>query len=245
MNPDVYFGGHRVGICFSGGLDSTYLLYLALSSGANVVAFYADTLFDRPEDRMKADELCAKIGVRLVHVPVEMPPEVLANSPDRCYVCKTAIMSAIREGASKLGCSVIVDGTNASDLEDDRPGMRVLRELGIDSPLREWGLTKDEIRARSRDAGLPGWDRPSNSCVATRVFVGTPINNDILNRVAEAERLVGSLGLEGFRVRTDGTNAMLRVKDSDYKRASSLMPEIERMLSPLFRSVGLDDVTRN
>lgn len=99
MDPDTYFGGRRVGICFSGGLDSTYLLYLAVSLGADVVAFYADTPFDRPEDRVRANELCARIGARLVHVPVGMPPEALANGPDRCYVCKTAIMSAIRGGA--------------------------------------------------------------------------------------------------------------------------------------------------
>lgn len=244
MDPREYFGGRRVAICFSGGIDSSYLLHVAASCGADVVAMYADTPFDRPEDRARAESVAEREGIELVRVRPELPPEAFANGPDRCYHCKRAIMGTIVEEAGRRGCDAVADGTNASDRWDDRPGMRALEELGIESPLRMWGLTKDDIRERSRIEGLDGWDLPSNSCVATRVMTGVPITAETLERVAEAERRVGALGFAGFRVRTDGKDAVLRVMAGDRGRAEAMMPEIRGRLSDLFGDVGLDDVVR-
>ena len=132
----------RTAIAFSGGVDSTFLLQQAVSAGADVVAYHAVTGFGRKGDLAHAEAMCRLVGadLRVVRVPMLDDPGVRANPADRCYLCKKRIFSEIVGAARADGCVTVADGTNASDDENDRPGMRALRELGVRSPLREAGL---------------------------------------------------------------------------------------------------------
>ncbi|MBQ3736477.1 MAG: TIGR00268 family protein, partial [Candidatus Methanomethylophilaceae archaeon] len=127
---------------------------------------------------------------------------ITSNPADRCYHCKRLIFSSISRCASTDGCVYIMDGTNASDDPCGRPGMRALRELGILSPLRECGITKRQVRELSREAGLPTWNRPSNSCLATRISTGILITEEGLRRTESAEDELRSIGFSDIRVRT-------------------------------------------
>jgi len=141
------------------------------------------------------------------------------------------------------GYSLIIDGTNASDDAGDRPGMKALGELGIRSPLRECGITKDEVRRQSRMAGLPTWDKPAYACLATRIGEGEWITKEKLERTERAEEFMKGLGFTDFRVRTRGEGALVQVKADQYDMARSLMNEIKSGLSD-YDSVSLDSVIR-
>ena len=122
--------------------------------------------------------------------------------------------------------------------------MRAIRELGVLSPLKECGITKEDVRRMSREAGLPTWDRATNSCLATRVDTGIPLNRDVLGLVLRSEKAVASLGFSGFRVRTDGMHARLQTTAAQHGEAERRWDEIHSELAPMFRDVRLDDVTR-
>ena len=163
----------RVAIAFSGGVDSSYLLYAALRYGARVRAYYVNSAFQPRFELEDARRLAGDLHADLRDVLSS--PTVTANPPDRCYHCKRVIFRTIAAAAVEDGFPVLLDGTNASDDAGDRPGMRALRELSVRSPLRECGLTKDEIRRLSREAGLFTWDKPAYACLATRIPTGQPI----------------------------------------------------------------------
>ena len=167
----------RVAIAFSGGVDSSYLLYAALRYGARVRAYYVNSAFQPRFELEDARRLAGDLhaDLRELQVDVLSSPIVTANPPDRCYHCKRVIFRTIAAAAAEDGFPVLLDGTNASDDAGDRPGMRALRELSVRSPLRECGLTKDEIRRLSREAGLFTWDKPAYACLATRIPTGQPI----------------------------------------------------------------------
>lgn len=164
MNLSEFFTENpQVAIAFSGGVDSAYLLYAALQCGAKVRAYYVRSVFQPQFELDDGIRLAKELGadLRILEADVLTPEAVASNPPDRCYHCKKIIFEAIGEAARAGGFSVLLDGTNASDEEGDRPGMRALRELSVLSPLRLCGLTKDEIRRLSRrPAFLPGISRP-------------------------------------------------------------------------------------
>lgn len=228
----------RVALAFSGGADSSFLLYSAVSAGADVIPYFVSTEFCRKGDRAHAEEVSKSIGTDLKVISLSMldDPRMRENPADRCYLCKRRIFSVVKEAALRDGCSVVVDGTNASDDEGDRPGMRALRELGIRSPLREAGITKETVRERSRAAGLSTWDLPSNSCLATRVPAGTELSADILSRVEGAEDALRDLGFDNTRVRIRGDGAVLEFR-SGRDRAVEEYPEVEAAVKPFFNDV--------
>lgn len=245
---ETFFEAHpRIALAYSGGTDSAFLLHAARECGADVMPVFVMTPFCTDVEMEEARDLASAEGVRLTVVNADTlsDPGIRANGPDRCYLCKRMIFSAVFDAAGAAGYGEVMDGTNASDPEDERPGMRALREMGVLSPLRECGIPKDEIRRMSREAGLPTWDRPTNSCLATRVETGTPLSHWILDLVEAAEEKVSDLGFTGFRVRTDGRTAMLQVTKSQYEDAESMWAEISRELRPMFAETSLDTKTRD
>ena len=257
MNKDLetfFRQKERFALAFSGGVDSSYLLYAALSFGADVRAYYVKTAF-QPEfefaDAKKlAKELAARFTggdasfLRVLRADILSVKEAAANPANRCYFCKQAIFGNILRAAKEDGCTLVLDGTNASDDAGDRPGMKALRELSVRSPLRECGLTKADIRALSREAELFTWDKPSYACLATRVPAGTPITADILEKTEKAEDFLFSLGFTDFRVRYRDGAALLQVPAA---QLSLLLEKRETVLSGLrayYPKVWLDLETR-
>ena len=172
MELQDFFHEHpKAALGFSGGVDSSYLLWAARQCGADVRPYYIKTSFQPEFEFEDAKRLCREIGAELTVLELDAlsDPAVAANPADRCYHCKRNLFGTLAARALADGYTLLLDGTNASDDAGDRPGMRALRELSVRSPLRECGLTKAFIRARSREAGLFTWDKPAYACLATRV----------------------------------------------------------------------------
>lgn len=232
----------RVALAFSGGVDSSYLLYAAIQSGADVRAYYVKSLFQPRFELDDAEKLARSLGadMKLLSVDVLDNPTVAANPADRCYYCKQTIFGTIMEAAEKDGYTVLMDGTNASDAEDDRPGMRALRELHVHSPLRQCGLTKPEIRRLSKEAGLFTWDKPAYACLATRIPTGEPITAQKLSATEAAENYLFSLGFTDFRVRRFADAARIQIPADQTEKLLSHRAEILEELKKYYPAVLLD-----
>ena len=176
----------RFALAFSGGADSACLLGAAAKAGCHVKAYLVKTAFQPNVDVTDAQHVAAEWGVPLevIYADVLSQPAIAANPPDRCYHCKTFIFGAIKKRAQSDGYPVLCDGTNATDNPVRRPGFRALAELGVVSPLRRSGLTKDEVRALGRSAGVSLADKPSFSCYAVHAPAGQPLTKEVLHRVA-------------------------------------------------------------
>lgn len=239
---EFFHENQKAAIAFSGGVDSAYLLYAALQSGADVRAYYVKSAFqpqfELDDARRLAETLSA--DMRVLDVDILADETVAANPSDRCYHCKRRIFSAIASAAAADGYTLLLDGTNASDDAGDRPGMRALRELSVRSPLRECGLTKEEVRRLSREAGLFTWNKPAYACLATRIPTGTPISRETLEAVEQAEDTLSTLGFSDFRVRVFGGAARIQLTEQQMNRAWEHREEILRTLRPLFPAVLLD-----
>ena len=247
MELREYFSSNpSVAVGLSGGADSAFLLWAAARYARSVTPYFARTPFGYPEDIWYAGDVCQILGLdlRVVDVDLRDDPDVMSNGPDRCYFCKRRIFGAISESAEADGLKVVVDGTNASDDVDDRPGYRALRELGVQSPLRICGITKDDVRRMSREAGLPTWDRPSNSCLATRMATGTPIDLDILWRAHEAEEALRAIGYSDHRVRTDGRTATVVLRRDQTPTDGSERKRITDIVSGFMGETVIDDRIR-
>jgi uncharacterized protein len=199
-------------VSFSGGVDSALLLKIAHEElGANAVAATGLSGSYAPEEMEDAAEVAAAIGARHVMVStMELTdPRYADNTHQRCFFCKTELYGKLRETADDLGLREVIDGSNADDVGDFRPGMRAARDLRVRSPLLEVGLTKKEIRALSKEYGLKTWDKPAAACLSSRFAYGDPITVEKLKQVAAAESFLRSLGYRGFRVRHHGDVARL------------------------------------
>lgn len=207
----------KLALAFSGGVDSAYLLYAAVSFGADVKAYYVKTPFQPEFEYEDALRLAEQLGAEMVtiHLDVLSDDAITKNPKNRCYFCKKRIFTAILEQAKADGYSLIIDGTNASDDATDRPGMVALKELNVRSPLREAGLTKAEIRRLSKDAGLFTHDKPAYACLATRIPAGTPITAEKLSVTERNEGFLRSLGFADFRIRLMGTAAKLQIAEKE------------------------------
>lgn len=238
-----FFREHpRAAIAFSGGVDSAYLLYAGRMAGADVRAYYVKSAFQPEFEYTDACRLARELGapLRVLTLDVLCHPEVTANPPDRCYHCKRAIFSAIAQAAGEDGYDLLLDGTNASDDASDRPGMRALLELSVRSPLREAGLTKAEIRRRSREAGLFTWDKPAYACLATRIPTGEGITREKLEATERAEAFLFSLGFRDFRVRRMGDAARLQITAGQMGLAVEQAERIDAELKKYYSAVLLD-----
>lgn len=236
-----FFAEHpKTALAFSGGVDSAYLLWAALSAGAEVRPYFVKTPFQPAFELEDARRLCEELGVELTVLALELPEQVLENPQDRCYLCKGALFSCLWERVRADGFDLLLDGTNASDDPADRPGMRALAELSVLSPLRLCGLTKGEIRERSRAAGLFTWEKPAYACLATRFPAGTRITEEQLCAVEAAEGMLFSLGFTDFRVRIYAGAARIQVPEGQMERLLANRREIVSNLKQCFRGVFLD-----
>lgn len=232
----------KVALGFSGGVDSAYLLYAALDHGAQVRPYFIKTAFQPQFELEDARRLCAQLGVELtvLELDVLQIPGVAENPPDRCYHCKRALFGRLRQQAQADGYTVLIDGTNASDDAGDRPGMRALGELSVRSPLRECRITKAQVRALSKEAGLFTWDKPAYACLATRVPTGEAITPETLRKVEAAEEALFSLGYSDLRVRVFHGAARLQLPGQQLEQAAKEREAILQALSPWFDTVLLD-----
>lgn len=231
-------------VAFSGGVDSTLVARIACDElGTKAVAVTADSPSLPRHELEEAKAIAAEIGIR--HVCLQSDefndPDYLANTPNRCYFCKQHVGEALLAYARENGYRYILDGNNADDVGDHRPGRRAAQELGIRSPLQEAGLTKADVRELARALGLPNWDKPAAACLSSRIPYGTPVTLDLLSQVERGEQLLHGLGLRQVRVRHHGTVARLEVDPADFLRVLENRAEIVTVLRRIgFTYVALD-----
>lgn len=237
----------KLALAFSGGVDSAYLLYAGMKYGADIHAYYVKSAFQPQFELEDARRLASQLGAAMTVIDVDILScaDVTTNPPDRCYHCKQIIFRAIMKQAEEDGYDMLIDGTNASDDAGNRPGMRALRELEVRSPLRECGLTKEEIRRRSKQAGLFTWDKPAYACLATRIPAGEPITREKLARTEQAEDFLFSLGFTDFRVRSIGDAARLQILSSQIGKLIIYRRSIVHELKKYYSSVMLDMEVRD
>lgn len=243
MTLDQFFKEHTcAALAFSGGVDSAWLLWAGVRAGAEVRPYFIKTPFQPQFELEDAHRLCGQLGVELAVIRFDIltDPQVTVNPADRCYYCKKQLFSLLREQAAADGFSLLLDGTNASDSVEDRPGMRALRELEVRSPLRECGLSKERIRALSRQAGLFTWDKPSYACLATRVPTGRPITREALEKVEQGETALFGLGFRDFRLRLTAEGCKLQVTAEQFPLAQDRRADVLDVLAPLFSEITLD-----
>ncbi len=243
MDLKDFFHEHKkVALGFSGGVDSCYLLYEAVQQGAEVKPYFVKTAFQPEFELEDAKKVANQLGVKLhiINYDVLEAESVVTNPADRCYHCKRRIFGAIQKQALADGYTVLLDGTNASDQVEDRPGMKALQELKVLSPLRQCGLTKQEIRLRSQEAGLFTWDKPAYACLATRIPTGDRITGELLERVEAAEKVLAELGFYDYRVRVYHEAARIQLPENQMRRALELREQIHKAIKPYFDIVLLD-----
>lgn len=231
-------------VAFSGGIDSSLLLSVCHDVlGEKCAAATADSEIRNPAEIALAHKITAEMGVQhFVLAGSELQDAAfVSNGPDRCYVCKRNLFSKLLAQAEEGGYTYVLDGSNADDDDDFRPGARAARELGIRSPLREAGLSKPEIRELAQYLGLPNWSRPASACFVSRLAYGEQITKQKLLQVAEAEKQLRSLGLQQLRVRHHGNVARIEVLPEDMAIVLSHREKIGARLKRIgFAYVTLD-----
>lgn len=248
MTLEAFFKENpKTALAFSGGVDSSYLLCAAMQAGAEVRAYYVKTAFQPEFEYEDAMRLAKQLGVEVTVLRLDAlcDPQVAANPANRCYYCKQNIFGSIWRAARADGFSVLLDGTNASDQADDRPGMKALRELKVRSPLREAGLTKAMIREKSRLAGLFTWDKPAYACLATRIPTGETITEEKLTRTEWAESYLMGLGFSDLRVRLLGSCARVQLPKEQQEAFLNRREEILAVLKTRYSGVLLDMEARD
>ncbi|MBI4965080.1 MAG: ATP-dependent sacrificial sulfur transferase LarE [Desulfomonile tiedjei] len=236
---------NSVVVAFSGGVDSTLVLKVAKDVlGDHVLAVTALSETTAQHEREAAISLASDLGAE--HLVVEISemdvPEFLRNPPDRCYICKKSRFRELVKLAQRKGFAFVVDGENADDHQDYRPGIRATRELGIRSPLSEAGLTKQEVRLLSKKLGLPTWDKHSYACLASRIPYGNPITPEKLAQVDAAEEFVRGLvpGCQ-VRVRHHGDTARIEMEPQTIPELTK--EEVRLRLVEHFKTLGFKFVT--
>ena len=231
-------------VAFSGGVDSTFLLAVArevLGDGAKAVTAVSPTY--SPHEVEAARRMAAHLGVPLEILETDEfnDERFVANPKERCYWCKTELFSKLVRRAVELGCAAVLDGSNADDTGDYRPGMTAARELGVRSPLMEISFTKADIRAESRRIGLPTWDKPSYACLASRIPYGTRITPEIVARIEASERFLREAGFSQVRVRHHGDLARIEILPAEFVRV--MEPALRERLVAAVKALGYAYVT--
>lgn len=226
-------------VAFSGGVDSAFVLKVAVDRlGARAVALTAISASVPPEEAQAARALAASLGARHVCVASHEldDPRYAANPTNRCYFCKTELYTLAEQQRVALGLSVVLDGFNADDTRDHRPGHQAARERRVHSPLAEAGLTKAEIRAWSKRLGLGTWDKPQLACLASRLPYGTQVTVERLNRVGRSEQALRALGFREFRVRYHDAVARLELSADELPRL--LEPGLRAQVDAALKAQG-------
>lgn len=243
MELREFFERHpKCALAFSGGTDSALLLCEARRLGADVKAYFVKGPFQPQFELEDARRLARELGAEMevIETDVLALPEVAENGSRRCYYCKRAIFSLIFERARRDGYDTVIDGTNASDQVDDRPGMQAIAELGVLSPLRMCGVTKAQVRELSAEAGLFTARKPSYACLATRVPTGTAITREALEKVERGEEALREMGFSDLRLRLEGTGARLELPAAQLPAVVQNRERVLKALLPSFSRVTVD-----
>ncbi|MCG1011326.1 ATP-dependent sacrificial sulfur transferase LarE [Tepidanaerobacter sp. GT38] len=220
----------KVVVAFSGGVDSTFLLKVCIDELGtdNVLAVTARSQAITEREFEESQSLANFLNARQIIIELNEldDPYISDNPPERCYFCKKQIFNKFIAIAKENGYNFVLEGANFSDKDDFRPGMRAVRELGVLSPLKDAGLTKDEIRELSKEMGLPTWNKPSYACLFSRFPYGEKITSEKLKRVSQAEDILRQNGFYQFRVRSHG----------DLARIEVLPQEIDKFFDETFRN---------
>ena len=243
MELREFFERHpKCALAFSGGTDSALLLCEAQRLGADVKAYFVKGPFQPQFELEDARRLAKELGAEMevIETDVLALPEVAENGPRRCYYCKRTIFSLIFERARRDGYDTVIDGTNASDQVDDRPGMQAIAELGVLSPLRMCGVTKAQVRELSAEAGLFTARKPSYACLATRVPTGTAITREALEKVERGEEALREMGFSDLRLRLEGTGARLELPAAQLPAVVQNRERVLKALLPSFSRVTVD-----
>jgi pyridinium-3,5-biscarboxylic acid mononucleotide sulfurtransferase len=225
-------------VAYSGGVDSAYLAVVASRTlGGNALAVTADSASYPERHRQIALRVARDFGLQhqIIHTRELERPEYRSNPTNRCYYCKHELYTHLTQIAAARG-AVVVDGNNADDRGDYRPGRQAAREFGVRSPLDEVDLTKDEIRELSRDAGLPTWDEPASACLSSRIPYHAEVTDEKLRTIERAEEAIRALGFRVFRVRHHDDLARIEIARAEMARA--LEPEIAAALVRELKSIG-------
>jgi uncharacterized protein len=226
-------------VAFSGGVDSTFVLKIAVEElGERALAVTALSASVAPEEEQEARELAARLGARheVVTSNELANPQYAANPTNRCYFCKTELYDLCEARRQQLSYAVVLDGFNADDFKDHRPGHQAAKEHRVQSPLAQAGLTKDEIRAWSHHLGLPTWDKPQMACLASRIPYGTSVTRERLFQIASAESELRRLGFRQFRVRYHQEVARLELAAEEYERFFS--GDVRERINTALKAIG-------
>jgi pyridinium-3,5-biscarboxylic acid mononucleotide sulfurtransferase len=231
-------------VAFSGGADSAYLAHAAHQVlGPRALAVTAESASYPDAHRQLALRVAREFGIphEMIRTGELQRPDYRANPVNRCYFCKDELYSHLATLAQQRGFAAVVDGSNADDRGDYRPGRQAAREHGVRSPLDEAELSKDEIRQLSRAAGLPTWDVPASACLSSRIPYGSEVTEQKLRQIEAAEQVLREMGFRVFRVRHHDTLARLEIAREEMRRA--LEPAIAERLNRELRALGYQHVT--
>ena len=235
----------NVVLAYSGGVDSTLLLTVILQAvpTENVTAVIAESATFPQEESHAAQSICEQWGVPCTVISTDemADPDFVNNSSERCYYCKTELFTRILQQADNKGVAYVLEGSNADDRYDHRPGMKALRELGIKSPLLDCELTKEEIRVLSREFDVPTAEKPSFACLSSRIPYGTKITEKVLKKVHDAEKIINSLDVKQCRVRDYGECARIEVSPDDI--AILARDDARTMICEAFKDIGYKYIT--
>ena len=233
-----------VAIAYSGGVDSTFLVNVSYDVlGKKAIAITATSSTYPQRELELAKKITKQIGIRHIIINSEETEidEFSKNPPDRCYYCKKELFTKIKQIVNEEHINYILDGSNIDDTSDYRPGVKALKELGVVSPLKDVGLTKQEIKELSQSMDLDTWDKPAFACLASRFPYGVEITKARLEQVEKAESFLQSLGIKQFRVRYHNVIARIEVSKNDFQHILTHSDKIVKKFKELgFKYITLD-----
>ena len=231
-------------VAYSGGVDSSYLALIASQElGENAHCIIGISPSVSQIQREEADKIAEQFKFNYEKISTEelSDSNYLANPTNRCYFCKSELYGKLNELAENRKIEFILDGTNADDVGDHRPGRQAAQEKNVRSPLVEVGLTKDEIRQLSKKHNLPTWDKPASPCLSSRIAYGIPVSIERLSKVEKGEEILRLLGFKEFRVRFHGELVRLEIAPDEMEKA--LQKEMTDKLAGEFKRLGFKYVT--
>jgi uncharacterized protein (TIGR00268 family) len=232
----------RVLVAYSGGVDSTLLLYLlAKVAKIDTIAVTIKTPYVPEWEAEEAVELSKSLGIDHDIISLKIPDNIKTNPTDRCYLCKKELFNAIIKHAKTKGCNIVADGTNYDDKGDHRPGMKALSELNIKSPLLEAGFTKRDIRTLLKEYNLKIWNKPAYACLLTRIPHNTNIDLKMLKVIEDSERFIHQIGFPGTRVRKHGE--IVRIESPPHLLDKIFEIENRTRIVEYLKSLGIEYVT--
>lgn len=231
----------KQGIClaFSGGIDSTLLLYMCKNMNITAVTFDSD--FQSRDEILQTKELCCHFGVKqkIISIKTLKNPLLVNNPKDRCYHCKKLLFSELKKYAKENNLKYLIDGTNFDDLSVYRPGLQALKEMEISSPLAEFGITKSEIREYAKQIGIPNYEKPSMPCLATRFPYGTKLEANKISIAENGEKILKSLGFENNRFRIHGDIIRIEIPQDKF----TLLLDKKNLLLHEVKKLGIKYIT--